>query len=96
VGYIETLQDAVRQAHGSDPNHIRSVPVKEVFRGQTIWEGTVEVFELTGHPRAKLCYAWGFYPDDKTKEMRIITALGVPPVDSPLAAVRASITGGCV
>jgi len=66
---------------------------KEVFRGHTIWDGKVENFELTGHPKAKRCYAWGFYPDEKGKEMRIITALGIPPVDSPLAAVRAAISG---
>jgi hypothetical protein len=65
-----------------------------VFRGQTIWDGTVEVFELTGNPKAKLCYAWGFYPDDKSEEMRIITAIGIPPVDSPLAAVRVFLSNG--
>jgi hypothetical protein len=29
------------------------VPVREVFRGKTIWQGNVEVFDLDGHPKAK-------------------------------------------
>ena len=66
-------------------------PVKEVFRGQTVWDGTVEVFALTGHPKATRCYAWGYHADDKSSELRIVTALGIPPVDSPLAAVRVYI-----
>lgn len=58
MNYIESLQDAVQKAHGCEAEHVGSVPVREVFRGQTIWDGTVEVFELTGHPKTKVCYEW--------------------------------------
>lgn len=93
MNYIEALQDAVQKAHGCEAKHIQSVPVKEVFRGQTIWDGTVEVFSLTGHQKATRCYAWGHHADDKSRDFRIVTALGLPPVDSPIAAVRVSVAG---
>ena len=35
-----------------------TVPVHEVFRGKTVWQGDVEVFDLIGHPKAKRCYGW--------------------------------------
>jgi len=89
--YIEALQDAIRKTHGCESHHIESVPVKETFRRQTVWEGVVEVFELVGHPKAKQCYAWGHRAGEGDKQSRYIVVLGVLPVDSPRAAVRASI-----
>jgi hypothetical protein len=38
--------------------HRETVPVHEVFHGKTLWQGDVEVFDLTGHPKAKRCYGW--------------------------------------
>jgi hypothetical protein len=63
----------------------------EQFRGQTVWDGVVEVFNLTGHPRAKRCYGWTFIEND---EPHYVTVLELPPVDSPHAAVRAAIASG--
>ena len=37
--------------------HIGCERVKEIFRGQTVWDGTVEKFAVTGHPRANRAYA---------------------------------------
>jgi hypothetical protein len=37
--------------------HRATVPVHEVFRGKTVWQGDVEVFDINGHPKAKRCYA---------------------------------------
>jgi len=31
--------------------------VRDVFRGKVAWEGAVEVFAVTGHPRATTAYA---------------------------------------
>src|SRR6267143_896856 len=56
--YTERLQMVLRQLHKCDAQHIGSEPVKEVFRGQTAWDGVVEVFSVTGHPCAKKAYAW--------------------------------------
>ena len=91
MDYIQTLQEAVRKAHGCDSKHVESVPVEESFQGKTIWKGIVEVFKLIGHATAKLCYAWGHAEKNTGKEVRIVTVLGIPPVDSPRKAVQASI-----
>ena len=36
----------------------QTVPVHEIFRGATVWQGEVEVFDLIGHPKAMCAYAW--------------------------------------
>jgi hypothetical protein len=51
-------------------------------------EAVVESFAITGHPKAKRCYAWSFR---EGSEPRYVTALEIPPVDSPQTAVRAAI-----
>ena len=77
--------------HKCDCKHVESVPVHEVFRGQTVWQGRVEVFALTGHPKAKKAYAWSHLDGKKDEGERIVTVLKIPPVESPITAVRASI-----
>ena len=91
MNYIESVQDAIRHLHGCESSHIESVPVHEEFRGQTVWSGTVEVFELIGHPKAEVCYAWGHRAGKDDKQSQYVIVLGIPPVDSPVAAIRASI-----
>jgi hypothetical protein len=65
------------------------VPVHEVFQGQTAWQGTVEVFNLTGHSKAKRAYAWQY--QDDPNEIKTIVVLEIPPVDSPQSAVKVAI-----
>ncbi len=85
---ITELKDAIRATHGCESLHVESVPVKEVIGGDTAWEGTVEVFDLVGHPKANRAYAWSYRDGDETKS---ITVLHLAPVDSPQAAVRVAI-----
>ncbi len=85
---ITELKDAIRAAHGCESLHVESVPVKEVFEGETAWEGTVEVFDLVGHPKANRAYAWSYRDGDETKS---IAVLHLAPVDSPQAAVKVAI-----
>ena len=68
-----------------------SYPVKEVFQDKTVWDGVVEVFELIGHPRAPKAYAWAHDADNPKQPRRNVTVLHIPPVTSPLLAVRAAI-----
>jgi hypothetical protein len=89
LSYISELQDAIRKLHGVESKHVESVPVKEEFQGKTVWEGIVEVFELIGHPKASRLYAWSH--DANGAKKRHVTVLHLGPVDSPEAAVRASI-----
>ena len=66
-------------------------PIHEVFRGQTVWQGKVEVFDLTGHPKAKRAYGWSHLDGKNDEEERFVTVLEIPPVESALTAVRVSI-----
>lgn len=63
----------------------------EVFHGETVWDGVVEVFHLSGHPKADTVYAWIHDTGDPEKPIRHVTVLRVHPALSPLAAVRAFI-----
>ena len=63
-----------------------TVPVHEVFQGKTVWQGDVEVFDLTRHPKAKVCYAWSYNEPEE-----FITILELPPVDSPQTAVKVGV-----
>jgi len=89
VNYIEELQHAIRELYDSDATHVETVPVKEVFQGETIWDGEVEVFDLADHDQTDRVYAWAF--DDDNGEKRVVTVLHIPPATSPENAVRASI-----
>jgi hypothetical protein len=91
VTYIEKLRDVVDMIHGVKARHVASVPVKEVFQGKTIWEGIVEVFDVSGHPKTSRIYAWTHDTDDPEKPRRNITVLHIPPVVSPVLAVRAAL-----
>ena len=88
---IKRLAKAITQLHGCKARHVESVPVKEIFRGKVAWQGVVEVFSITGHPKAKRCYAWNHLDGDKDEKTRIVTVLELPPVDSPQTAVKAAI-----
>jgi hypothetical protein len=87
--YLARLKDSIRRLHGCDSTHVESVPIVETFGGQTVWEGVVEVYSLLDHPKAKRCYAWSLSQGEAGE--RSIAVLEIPPIDSPLAAVRASI-----
>ena len=54
----DRLRKTIRDLHGVEGTHLRSVRVQETFQGQTVWEGAVEVFALKGPPKAGLAYAW--------------------------------------
>jgi hypothetical protein len=85
---ITELRNAVQTTHRCKAEHIKSVPVLEMFWQKVAWDGVVEVFRLTGHPKAKRCYAWSF---TEGKETRFVTVLEIPPVESAQTAVRAAI-----
>jgi hypothetical protein len=88
--YIKKLQNVILDRHGCESSWVESVPVHDVFRGQTIWQGFVEVFSLSGHPKAKKAYAW-IEPEGKQDTgKKVESVLEIPPVESPLSAVWAA------
>jgi hypothetical protein len=86
---IEVLQKAILDLHGCKATWIKSAPFKEVFEGETVWEGIVQVFEVD-HPKSNLCYAWS-HALDNSKKRRFFAVLHQGVVDSPQKAVRAVI-----
>ena len=88
--YIEELRDVIRRLHGVDSAHVESVPIKETFKGKTVWEGIVEVFDLKDHPKATRAYAWAYETDNPKKPKHVIV-LHAGPITSPILAVRAAI-----
>jgi hypothetical protein len=86
----DQLQAAVERMYGCRAQLHEAVPVIERFEEQPVWEGIVHVFNLEGYPTASRCYAWSS-PIDDSERRRFYAVLHVPPVDSPLNAVRAAI-----
>ena len=81
---LEKITRAVERAVEGPVRHRESVPIVETFRGQTVWEGIVEVFDVETPPPA-VAYGWTFQSDQGAK---YVAVKGQPPADSPLAAVR--------
>lgn len=87
---INELTEVIRKLHGVEATHVETVPVKETFRGETVWEGHVEVFDVD-HPQTSRIYAWSHDTDDPASPRRHVTVLHLPPAITPLRAVQASI-----
>ena len=87
---LKALKKAILDLHGSKATWIESVAVKEIFKGETVWEGIVQVFDLIDHPKAKRCYAWS-HELEGSKKRRFFAILHQGIVDSPKKAVMAAI-----
>ena len=85
--YIARLEMTIEHLHSCGAIHRKTVPVREVFEGKTIWVGDVEVFELVKHPTAKRCYGWSFGEPEE-----FITILELPPVIDAQSAVKVGVS----
>jgi hypothetical protein len=81
----DEIEKAIASKEGCACVFSHAVDVAEKFKGQTVWEGSVLVFNLDG-THAKKCYAW---EDSETK--MLVTVLEKQPVTSAETAVRAYI-----
>lgn len=81
---LSTFERAIKATHGAGSKLVARERVVEEFRGETVWEGEVLIFELQGHPSARRCYAWEV-------EGEVTAVLAVPPVHSAQDAVRAAL-----
>ncbi len=84
------LREAVERMHTCKATLAQSVPVRERHGDTTVWEGVVHVFDLTGHPKATRAYSWSS-PIEGSEKRRFFAVLHIPPVTSPIEAVRAAI-----
>jgi hypothetical protein len=89
VKYEAAIRRAFKELHGCDSEYSHTQPIKEMWKGQAVWDGDVEVFDLFGHPRKVVRgFAWAY---DKGSGSEIVCVLDVPPVVSPQTAVQAAI-----
>jgi hypothetical protein len=84
------LKRAVEAQHGFTATLIQSVPVTERHGNATMWQGVVHVFQIHGHPKASKAYAWSS-PIEGGDKRRFFAVLHLPPVASPVEAVRAAL-----
>jgi hypothetical protein len=84
--YLDRLKLVIEHRHKCSAHSLRSERVKEEVDGGTLWEGEVEVFGVTGHPKARRCYCWSCGEPEE-----FITILELPPVDSAQSAVKVGV-----
>ena len=89
--YLARLQTAVQHLHNCAAVWRETVPVHEVFRGQTVWKGEVEVYDLAGHPKVKRACAWSHRQGKNDEGERFVAVFEIPPVLSAETAVRVQI-----
>lgn len=89
--YLQNLQEAVTAMHGCDCSHSGTARVIEQQDGKTVWDGSVEIFDLEGHETASQAFAWAW---EDQGEPRYIAVLNVPPINDPSDAVKAAIASG--
>jgi len=85
------LQKAILHLHQANAIWTETVSVREVLKGRIIWDGQVEVFRLSGHPKAKRCFAWSHKDGPQDSQDKFVAVLEIPPVKSAQDAVRVAI-----
>ena len=92
LDFLDRLKLAIEDLHKCSACYLHTQLVDETVGEKTVWVGDVEVFALTGHPKAKICYAWSSRKRKNVKDKeRVFAVLEIPPVNSPQTAVRANI-----
>jgi hypothetical protein len=86
---LPALVEAIKHLHGLEATWLESVPVHEQHDGKTVWQGEVQVFEVT-HQKTSRVYAWSHESGPGGKR-RFHAVLGVAPVDGAEMAVKTAI-----
>ncbi|HVU18143.1 MAG TPA: hypothetical protein VHD32_14545 [Candidatus Didemnitutus sp.] len=81
---IARVRDAVEWTHQCGARHRYSIPIRDGHDGNPTLYGSVEVFDLIGHPHAKHCYAW----EIPGAQQDYVAVLENRPVVSPQTAVK--------
>ena len=85
---IAELKAAVERAHRCPATYRTHERVREQ---QRLFD--VAVFDILGHPRAMVCYAW-LRAGQGSDKPRVVTVLREGPIHSSLDAVRLSLEDG--
>lgn len=87
---LNELIAAIEEQHGGTATFVQSVPVDERHNGKPVWQGVVHVFDLADHPKATRAFAWSS-PIEGSDKRRFFAVLQIPPINTPVDAVRAAI-----
>jgi len=87
---LDELRVAVEGMHSCQVTLSHTVPIRESFDGQPVWEGIVHVFDLKGHSSTTRAYAWSS-PIEGSDKRRFFAVLHLGGIRSPIDAVRAAI-----
>ena len=82
------IKKAVQELTGCDALRVDTQVVTEKFRGQVLWEGFVEVFDLKHHAVAKRAYGWSTGTGENARYFAI---LETAPITAPKLAIKAAI-----
>lgn len=85
--YRRALLNAVEMRANCSAQYLQTQPVRISVDGKVLWDGKVEIFQLSNHPQAKQAFGWWF--QNKENKTEYVAIMGVPPLDTPLAAVKA-------
>ena len=88
---LTALNIAIQFAYHCDAVHNATISIHELFRGQTIWKGDVEVFILSGCPGERKCYAWFDPASANEKPARFFSVLENNYIRSAEMAVKSVI-----
>jgi hypothetical protein len=86
----EQLKQVVESEHGGRAVFVTKVPVKRFFGDYIFWKCIVHVFNLEGHTKATIAYAWSSSVECSDKR-RFYAVLNLGDIRSPFDAVRVSI-----
>jgi len=90
LDYLDALRAAIRIEHKCDATHAQTTVVSErISAGQTLWHGHVETFNLVGHHKSAVCYAW--HHGNGNEGFKIFAVLANRFIDSPSKAVKAAL-----
>ncbi len=86
---LSEFRMAIRQILNADADPAGVVRVHLRRRNAKEWHGSVHVFDISGHPRARRCYAWPEPLDAANVVIRVVPQGGR--IASPEQAVRSII-----
>lgn len=92
MDYLGELKAKIKLLHGCEATYRQTVPVKEAFPGNMVWDGKVEVFDIIGNAQTRHCYAWGSANQRNPDRLDVVAVLEIPPIISPETAVKAAVT----
>ena len=84
------LKKKVESFHSCTAQIVQCVPVRIESIDLSVYDATVYIFDLEGHPATTRAYAWAS-PIGCDGERRFFAVLHYPPIESPTDAVRAVV-----